>query len=267
MKARIISGLVLVAVTLSVLLWAPADVIAAIIALAILTCAWEWSAFLRPSGLGERFAFVATIALVLGAAWFFTTDPGGLRALLWVAAAWWVVALLWVLRGPDSMSRVGAWIAGVMVLVPAGVALAHLRLDLAAGEFWTIYVLVLVGVADTGAYFSGRAFGRHRLAPLVSPGKTWEGVAGGLLLAGLAAIAASWWFAQPVVPMVIIGLVVGGFSVVGDLMESLLKRYAGVKDSGNLIPGHGGLMDRLDSVTAAAPLLLLSAIELLEVAR
>jgi phosphatidate cytidylyltransferase len=163
------------------------------------------------------------------------------------------------------MNRAGAWIAGFLVLVPAGIGLARLRYDLPHGEYWTIYCLVLVGVADTGAYFSGRAFGRHKLAPEVSPGKTWEGVAGGLVLAATAAVVASFQFSQPLLPMIAIGLVIAAFSVVGDLMESLLKRFAGLKDSGHIIPGHGGLMDRLDSVAAAAPLLLLSVIELLAV--
>jgi len=127
-------------------------------------------------------------------------------------------------------------------------------------------VLLLVWSADTGAYFAGKAFGRRRLAPQISPGKTWEGVAGGLVLSAAAAAASAQWLDQPVGPLVVVSLVVAVFSIVGDLTESLFKRFAGVKDSGQLIPGHGGLMDRLDSITAAAPLLLLGALELLTVA-
>lgn len=261
MKTRIISALVLIGCVLAILLWAPPVATLAVIAIAILACAWEWSAFLRARGPAGRITFVLVVAALLAAGWLFSDDPRQLRLLLRFAAAWWVLALLWVLRGPGAVSRVSAWIAGVLVLVPAGIALGRLRVEFADGAYWALYVLVLVWAADTGAYFAGKAFGRHRLAPHVSPGKTWEGVAGGLALAAVAAAVASRVLQLPLLPMIVVGIVVAGFSVVGDLTESLFKRYAGVKDSGQLIPGHGGVMDRLDSVTAAAPLLLLCALE------
>jgi phosphatidate cytidylyltransferase len=270
MKARILSGIVLVAGVLALLLWAPAPWTLAVIAVAILAGAWEWSAFLgpsgRPGGRLERFLFVAVIAVVLVVGWIATRDPAVLLGVLWVAAAWWVVALLWILRGPAAVNRFAAWTSGILVLVPAGLGLARLRVDLVDGAHWTLYLLVLVWAADTGAYFAGKALGRHHLAPHVSPGKTWEGVAGGLALAGAFALFGAYWLGVPWLPMVLGSLVVAAFSVVGDLTESLLKRFAGVKDSGHLIPGHGGIMDRLDSITAAAPLLLLFALEFLQVA-
>jgi len=116
-------------------------------------------------------------------------------------------------------------------------------------------VLILVWAADIGAFFVGRRFGRTRLAPNVSPGKTWEGVVGGALASALVAFLGSGWFNIPVLQFVPLCLAVVAFSIVGDLTESLLKRFAGVKDSGSLFPGHGGVMDRIDSVTAAAPIL------------
>ena len=108
--------------------------------------------------------------------------------------------------------------------------------------------------ADTGAYFAGHRFGRVKLAPRVSPGKTWEGVIGGMLLALLASLAGAAWFEQPPLAFAAVGLAAAAFSVVGDLTESMLKRSAGVKDSGHLLPGHGGMLDRLDSIAAGAPL-------------
>lgn len=265
MKARIVSGLVLVVAVIAVLLWAPAWVTLCVVLAAVLASAWEWSAFLRAASAAERVAFVVVVAGLLAGAWFATADPDRLRLLLGIAAAWWVVALVLLWRGPAGVTRVLAWTAGVLVLVPAGIALMRLRVDLAHGAAWTLYVLMLVWAADTGAYAAGKAFGRHRLAPEVSPGKTWEGVAGGLVLSAAVAVASASWLEQPVGPLVVVSLVVAVFSVVGDLTESLFKRFAGVKDSGQLIPGHGGLMDRLDSITAAAPLLLLGALELLTV--
>lgn len=267
MMSRIISGVVLAAAVLGLLLWAPAAATLAVIALAILAGAWEWSAFLHPRGAGERLAFIVLVAVVGVAGWSATADDATLRAMLWLALGWWLYAVSWVLRGPQVITRLMAWVAGVMVLVPAGIALARLRVSFEDGAQWTLYLLLLVWAADTGAYFAGRAFGRRRLAPRVSPGKTWEGLAGGLALAGVWAAIGAHWLGQPTGPMLLVGLAVAAVSVVGDLTESLLKRYAGVKDSGHLIPGHGGVMDRLDSITAAAPALLLCVLEVLEVAR
>ncbi|MDX1496662.1 MAG: phosphatidate cytidylyltransferase, partial [Salinisphaeraceae bacterium] len=122
-------------------------------------------------------------------------------------------------------------------------------------------LLVIIWAADTGAYFAGRAFGKNKLAPKVSPGKTWEGVAGGLACSALMAWLGGWYVFQlaglAAAGFVVLGLAVAGISVVGDLSESMFKRHAGVKDSGQIFPGHGGMLDRLDSLTAAAPCYLL----------
>jgi phosphatidate cytidylyltransferase len=112
-------------------------------------------------------------------------------------------------------------------------------------------------MADIGAYFCGRRFGRRRLAPSVSPGKTWEGALGGLAASGIVAVIGGAWFRLPLEQFLVLCLAAVAFSIVGDLTESLLKRFAGMKDSGTLFPGHGGVMDRIDSVTGAAPVLLL----------
>ena len=122
---------------------------------------------------------------------------------------------------------------------------------------WMLFALVLVWVADIGAFFFGRRFGRLRLAPAVSPGKTWEGVIGGTFSSVVVAAVGSEWFGVRLVEFLPLCLAAVAFSIVGDLTESLLKRFAGLKDSGALFPGHGGVMDRLDSVTGAAPVLLL----------
>ena len=123
------------------------------------------------------------------------------------------------------------------------------------GAQWVLFALLLVWVADSGAFFFGRRYGRVRLAPDVSPGKTWEGVLGGVAVSALVAVGGSVWFGVPLPVFVPLCLAVVGFSIVGDLTESLLKRFAGLKDSGTLFPGHGGVMDRIDSVTGAAPVL------------
>jgi phosphatidate cytidylyltransferase len=148
---------------------------------------------------------------------------------------------------PDQQTWLGA--AGFAVLVPAGLAMATL------GPLQVLLVLVLVWIADTVAYFVGRAWGRRKLAPAISPAKTWEGAAGGLFGALAYAIIGGFWI-QGIAwaPFLAAAALLGMVSIVGDLFESAAKRQAGVKDSGSLLPGHGGILDRIDSATAALPL-------------
>jgi phosphatidate cytidylyltransferase len=120
-----------------------------------------------------------------------------------------------------------------------------------------IFMMVLVVAADVGAYFAGRAFGRVKLAPRVSPGKTWEGVVGGMASAGLVAVAGAYWLQLPTASFLALCAAVAVASVVGDLTESMFKRSVGLKDSGTLLPGHGGILDRIDSISAAAPVFAL----------
>jgi phosphatidate cytidylyltransferase len=146
-----------------------------------------------------------------------------------------------------------ASIAGFFVLVPAWLALARLH---ASDPQLLLYLLLLVVAADIGAYFAGRRFGKNKLAPRVSPGKTWEGVLGGLAASALMALIGVRWFEVSAASFIGLCALVVAASIVGDLTESLFKRHAGLKDSGSLLPGHGGLLDRVDSITAAAPVFL-----------
>jgi phosphatidate cytidylyltransferase len=125
-----------------------------------------------------------------------------------------------------------------------------------------LYLLVLIAAADVGAYFGGRLFGRHKLAPQVSPGKTWEGFVAGVVAAACVAVAGAIIFDMPFWPWLVLCLLVAVVSVIGDLTESMFKRHVGLKDSGRLLPGHGGLLDRIDSLTAAAPTFLLGLLAL-----
>lgn len=256
MKLRVITALVLAAGMLAIVLWLPPVATVIVLTAGVLAGAWEWSAFLRTSAKLVRLAYVVAIAALLALAWRCTTDPAGLDLVLSLALAWWLVALGWILFAPRRVARWSAALAGVFALVPAWLALMRLRLDIPNGAQWLLFVLILVWVADVGAFFFGGRYGRVRLAPAVSPGKTWEGVLGGAFLAALVAVCGSLWFRIPLaffLPLCLTGV---AFSIVGDLTESLLKRFAGIKDSGSIFPGHGGVMDRIDSVTGAAPWLL-----------
>lgn len=215
--------------------------------------AWEWS---RLSGVAPAPAYAAAVAGSFGLVLLSGVGgPSGLSGLAWVGVAWWLAALAAIVRfrGPGAApSRPSRALAGWLVLVPAGAALAavHAGPD---GPALAMTLLVVVWAADTGAWFAGRRFGRVRLAPHVSPGKTWEGVAGGVAAAAAAGTAAAWWLGRSWAELLPAAVLASGAAVVGDLYESVAKRRAGVKDSGRLLPGHGGLLDRIDGLTAAAP--------------
>jgi phosphatidate cytidylyltransferase len=256
MKSRVMTALVLAAGMFAIVLWMPPVATVIVLTAGALAGAWEWSAFLRASAKLVRIGYVASIAVLLALVWRCTAEPAGRDLVLCLALAWWLVALGWILFAPRRVAPWSAALAGVFALVPAWLALMRLRLDLPNGAQWMLFVLILVFVADMGAFFFGRRYGRLPLAPAVSPGKTWEGVLGGALLAAVVGVCGSVWFKIPVaffLPLCLTGV---AFSIVGDLTESLLKRFAGMKDSGSVFPGHGGVMDRIDSVTGAAPVLL-----------
>ena len=256
LRKRITTAAALIALLLVVLFGLPAFATVLLLTVVVLMGAWEWSAFLKWTDPRARGAFVAVVGILLPVAWVVTRTPAGLEALLAAALLWWLVALAWIVIAPRRVRPWSAALAGLLSLVPAWLALTHLR-GTAHGAQWVLFALVLVWMADIGAYFCGRRFGRRRLAPAVSPGKTWEGALGGLAASGIVALIGGAWFRLPLGPFLVLCLVAVAFSIVGDLTESLLKRFAGMKDSGTLFPGHGGVMDRIDSVTGAAPVLLL----------
>jgi phosphatidate cytidylyltransferase len=213
--------------------------------LILLFAAHEWARLCRLER-SAALVFAGAVALT-----FLVLQRAGLQQALFALSAffWVVLAPLWMWRGVQPGQTVWIGAAGFAVLVPAGLAMVRLE------PLVVLLALVLVWVADSAAYFVGRAWGRRKLAPAISPGKTWEGVAGGLIGATLYAIIIAFftdpgaWFA-----LVVTALLLGMASIVGDLFESAVKRQAGVKDSGSLLPGHGGILDRIDSATAALPL-------------
>jgi phosphatidate cytidylyltransferase len=251
LRQRVITARVLAPLVLLVILWAPHQFAVAMLTLLVLAGAWEWSAFPGFRRHSVRILYVAMISLGLGAAWRLGAERSEL--VLYAAILWWVVALVWIAAAPSSVNRGTAAIAGAFVLIPAWLALTRLH---ALNPNLLLFLLLLVVAADIGAYFAGRQFGRSKLAPRVSPGKTWEGVIGGLAAAAAMALIGVQWLGKNAVPFMSLCAIVVVASIVGDLTESLFKRHAGLKDSGSILPGHGGVLDRVDSVTAAAPVFL-----------
>ncbi len=264
LKQRLLTAAVLIPLVLWAVWGWPLQAIALLYAVVTLLAAWEWSGFFHNNRLPARLAWLVGLALTLLAGWAWFRSGGAMLPVLVFGALWWLVALAWVLRYSSRSDPAGelsdALLVGVgwCVFWPAWMGLLWLQGGTAHGGFWITFLFVLVWGADTGAYFAGRALGRRKLAPLVSPGKSWEGVAGGLIAATVSGLLLLALFRVPapgLLPLVVLILLTVAVSVVGDLFESMLKRRRGIKDSGNMLPGHGGILDRIDSLTAAAPLL------------
>lgn len=233
---------------------------ALLIAAIILYGAWEWA---RLTGFTRPFQRPGYVLLTAAALWGALQLP--LQLLLWTALAWWAIALLWVLRFPRDervwSRRAVAAFAGILVLAPAWRALSALHEDY--GPHAVLFLLGMIWLADSAAYFAGSRWGRRKLASLVSPGKTWEGVYGAAaaaLVSALAGGAQAGLDAGVFALFALLCLVTVAISIVGDLFKSMYKRHAKVKDSGALFPGHGGVLDRIDSLTSAAPVFLLGLI-------
>lgn len=252
LKTRIITAAVALLALGIVLFVAPGGVAEAIIAAVILAGAWEWSGFLGAAAAVTRAAFVVAIAIVGGA--LYTVLPQYSELTLQIACLWWFCAFVWILFFPTPIPKFIRWAAGVLVLVPLFVALALLY---RMGPEVLLFALLIVWAADAGAFFAGKLLGRVKLAPSISPGKTWEGVFGGLLVVAALAFGAAYWTGIELAVLLPFCLAVAVISIVGDLTVSMFKRTAGLKDSGKLFPGHGGVLDRVDSVAAAAPLFAL----------
>ena len=266
LKQRLMTAAILVPLVVWGILSLPTPYLALVLALFIVQGAWEWTGFMQLKVVWQRAFYVAVVVLGLACIWFFQQDSFLMSsntnwlALPILSLFWWLLAMVWVLSYPRTLQRwsspVVLALIGLLVLLPTWLAVVGLHASGEQGPLLVVYLLSLIWVADSGAYFGGRAWGRRKLAPAVSPGKTWEGVGSAVAISTLYAIAAAQVLGLPGnlwLVFVVLSLVTVIFSVLGDLTESMFKRHAGIKDSGTLLPGHGGVLDRIDSVTAAAP--------------
>lgn len=268
-RTRILAALVMAPVAIAAVLLLPTPWMMLAAAIVFLAALWEWFGLAEvDDSLARGALLVLNLMLMVALVW----GTGGTAATLVLfklavvlGVVWWLLAMLWLVHydfasDHDTHARVFKLAAATFAVVPAWCGLALLHND---GPGWLLLALMVVWATDTGAYFAGRAFGKRKLAPRISPNKTVAGLVGGALLGVLVATAGAWILgtAPAQLPLVaLVALLTVLFSVVGDLLESLLKRHVGVKDSGNLIPGHGGVMDRIDSVLAALPVFALGKI-------
>ncbi|ATM87153.1 MULTISPECIES: phosphatidate cytidylyltransferase [Yersinia] len=271
LKYRLITALILIPVVIGALFLLPPVGFAIVTLFVCMLAAWEWGQLAGFASRSQRIwlailcGFLLVLMLLSLPAYQHSAHLPQVSVPLWLSMGWWLAALLLVLTYPRSAafwrdSRLLRIIFGILTIVPffwGMVALRQYGYDQHhnIGAWWLLYVMLLVWGADSGAYMFGKLFGKHKLAPKVSPGKTWEGLIGGLLTSALI----SWLFGRyaplDIIPekLLICSVVAALASVLGDLTESMFKREAGIKDSGHLIPGHGGILDRIDSLTAAVP--------------
>jgi len=259
LEKRLATGAVMALGMAAAALWLSSAAMAVVLLAIILLGAWEWT---RLTGILRRDLRIWYLAATAGSAclvWRLFADGWTLVPIV-AGVLWWLVALMiMAVYQPGAThgraSTVGLRCAGLFALLPAWIAMIELH-RLAPRPGWLMFVLLLVWGADSAAYFAGKRFGRTPLAPVISPAKTREGLYGALAANGVLAVGGAWWFALPLsewVYFIGVCLITTLLSVAGDLFESLLKRRAGVKDSGRILPGHGGVLDRIDSVMAAAP--------------
>lgn len=260
------TGLVLGILTVSVVLWLPSTILAALLLVVILIAGWEWARLVGLSRSIALMAFVLVLGIGAGMLWYVSSTQQARWAVMVIAGLWWLLILVVLAfsqpKSPASRIRRGVgryelWVAAGFTLLPAWLALFMLH---EIQPKLLLFLLLIVWGADSMAFFTGKTFGKTKLAPALSPGKTREGLWGALAATLVVGVIGALWLELPVLVAVYftgLCLVTTLFSVVGDLFASLLKRQAGVKDSGSLLPGHGGVLDRIDSLTAAAPVFVL----------
>ncbi len=270
LKQRVITALVLAFIFLAALFGLPSGYFSFFIGAVLLIGAWEWANLSGFPAIWQRlvYSFLLLVLLIVASLYLGfegeaspLLDSSAIRDLLVIGCGWWALALLLVQGYPSSSVLWGhkslRLLMGVLVLIPTWVALVYVRQQ-SNGAWLVLLLMLIVAVADSGGYFAGRRFGKHKLAPAVSPGKTWEGFAGGFLANCLLALILSLALDMNIGLMLALVVPTSLISVLGDLLESMVKRHAGAKDSGNILPGHGGILDRVDGITAGAPVFALA---------
>lgn len=269
LKQRVITALVLAPLILALIFLTRAPTFAALLGLVFLLGLWEWTRMAGVRGYALRALCVLGYAIVFALLWNVCTSPWWWVAVL-IGLAWWLVSLAWLRHNrlgaqPARAHTALKLFAGMLAVMPAWCAVVVMHGDMARpntghGHWWVLFFACVVSFADMGAYTAGRRWGHTKLAPAISPGKTREGVYGALVCSGIVGLVGGALLKVPAerLPAIVaLALLTVLFSIVGDLFESLMKRHAGVKDSGILFPGHGGVFDRMDSIVAALPVFVL----------
>lgn len=264
-KQRLITALILAPLMIGGIFFLPIEQFAYFIGFIVTVAAWEWANLSGYESPVARIAYAAVIAVIIAVTAYLMNSYAEIhRIILALGAAWWLLACVLVVQYPKQVSLWQAKpvraILGLFVLIPMWVGFMTLKSQ-PYSALIIVYVMLLIWGADTGAYFAGKTWGNKKLAPNVSPGKSWAGFWGGLATTGLIAVIFSLCVNQWLRPMMIedfallavMTFITAIISVMGDLVESMMKRHRGIKDSSQLLPGHGGVLDRIDSMASAVP--------------
>lgn len=280
LKQRILTAVILAPAAIAAIFYLPLQQFAGLLLAIMCIGAWEWGPLMGFINKSRRLLFVLTNILLIGAIWYYLPpdqvwlDDKNLQPaviyLLWLSVAWWTLSAVLTFLYPRcskfwSSHRSVRGIFGWLTLVPTWLAFVVIRgseypLDTYHGAQLLMFLFLMVWGADIGAYFVGKAIGKRKLMPNVSPGKTIEGFLGGVAFACILVSTAGYimnWHWQQFTVILLVTAGITTVSVLGDLNESMFKRQAGIKDSGNILPGHGGILDRIDSLTATAPIFAL----------
>lgn len=259
LKQRVITAILLASVMISAVIFLPTQMFALMLAVIVCVAAWEWAACAGFNAIPQKIIYVSLILLCLIACQIFLRNQW-ILLIIACGLIWWFIAMFLVIRYQTNKSInlssdvIKAMIGGV-ILIPAWLSLILIHLN-TSGVSLMLFLFFLIWLADSAAYFSGRKFGSKKLASNVSPGKSWEGVYGALSISLLFGASYAFYADMKFLVAVYFILLVfftASFSILGDLVESMFKRMAGIKDSNNILPGHGGVLDRIDSLTSAAP--------------
>ena len=266
LKDRVATAAVLIPILVAAILLLPAIYLAYLFGIFAVIAAWEWSKLSGFTSLVSRLAYAGIVILIMVNSYDLIYQFQFLRDILFLVFVGWLFTLVWLTITPaeeilsNALNVYSRGLIGLALLVPAWLAMLSIHVSGENGPYRLLALFVIIGLADSGAYFTGKLMGVTKLAPLISPGKTIQGVYGALVISLIGALLIGYLFGFSgfnLWAFIGVALLSVIFSIVGDLFESVAKRSAGIKDSGSLFPGHGGVMDRIDGYTAAAPLYLL----------
>jgi len=268
LKQRLVTAIILFSLLLWGILALSSGTFAVVLGVFIAIGAWEWTRMMEIENGVLRVGYVVLVIVSLQGGWWLLQHAQGLYYLVIIGAVIaWIMAIYAVKTFPNHSAlyskKLVKSLIGILLLLPTWLAIIGLHISPRFGPNYVVYLILLTSVADTGAYFGGKRWGKNKLAPALSPGKTWEGVGSALVATMLFSVVGALLLdvgpgqRVPIITFILISIVVVIFSIIGDLIESLFKRLAKLKDSGSILPGHGGILDRIDSLTAAAPMFLL----------
>jgi phosphatidate cytidylyltransferase len=268
LKQRLLTAIILIPLMIW-LLSLSSIIFASVLSIFLILGAWEWAGLCAWQAWKTRFVYATLACLMLPIVYTFRQQPA-MMAILFFVCLWWLLAGLWLWRYQQGYKMIFTSpfikaVLGLIILLSTFFALLHLHEHERYGGQWVMFLFVLIWTADSGAYFMGKRWGKTKLADKISPGKTWEGVLGALLMSSIVSLSYALFKSMSLMTLLLfmlLCLLTVIVSILGDLLESVLKRQAGIKDSSQILPGHGGILDRIDSLTSASPIFVMGLVSL-----